>query len=83
MARQGNTAFRERWYEQELEAAPSPKAEFEVLRSKLAADVKRLPEELRDGAYQVAVDALRGVIEAVEDAMGDSQIVSVEIGANA
>ncbi|AXH66347.1 hypothetical protein SEA_SATIS_188 [Streptomyces phage Satis] len=77
MGRPVNTEFRARWYERELEAAPDPKAEFEVLRSKLAADVKRLPEELRDGAYQVAVDALRGVIEAVEDAMGSQVSAAV------
>lgn len=67
MARKG----REKYYEDLLEEAESPKERFEVLRSRLLADVKRLPAELRDGAYTSAADALKSVIEAIDDAIED------------
>lgn len=67
MARKG----REKYYEDLLEEAESPKERFEVLRSRLLADVKRLPAELRDGAYASAADALKSVIEAIDDAIED------------
>lgn len=71
MARRAITPYREKWYERRLEQAETPKDEFEVLRSQFAASVKKLPAELHDGTYQQAVSALRGVIEAVEDALED------------
>lgn len=70
-----NPEKRELYYEEMLEQAPSPKEKFEVLRSRLAADVKRLPEELRDGAYATAADALKSVIEAIGDAIEDMRPV--------
>lgn len=76
MARPVNTAYRERWYEDRLRTAKDPKDKFEILRSKLAASVLKLPEELRDGAYANAVDAISGVIEAVEDALEDVRPVN-------
>jgi len=63
---------REKYYEDLLEEAESPKERFEVLRSRLLADVKRLPADLRDGAY-----ALKGVIEAIGDAIEDMRPVGV------
>lgn len=77
MARMTSTLNRERYYEGLLDEAGTPKAKFEVLRSRLAADVKRLPDELQDGAYAVAVDALKGVIEAIGDAIEDVRPVGV------
>lgn len=71
------TQKREQYYEDLLEEAESPKERFEVLRSKLLADVKRLPDELRDGAYASAADALKGVIEAIGDAIEDMRPVGV------
>jgi hypothetical protein len=68
---------REKYYEDLLEGAESPKERFEVLRSRLLADVKRLPAELRDGAYASAADALKGVIEAIDDAIEDIRPVGV------
>lgn len=76
MARTGNTENRQRYYEELLDEAASPKETFEVLRSKLAADVKRLPADLRDGAYASAADALKSVIEAVGDVIEDMRPVS-------
>jgi hypothetical protein len=76
VARTGNTENRQRYYEELLDEAGSPKERFEVLRSKLAADVKRLPDELRDGAYASAADALKSVIEAIGDAIEDMRPVS-------
>lgn len=76
MARTENPERRERYYEGLLEEAGSPKERFEVLRSKLLADVKRLPDELRDGAYASAADALKGVIEAIGDAIEDIRPVN-------
>ncbi|WGV35890.1 hypothetical protein SEA_FRANKENWEENIE_204 [Streptomyces phage Frankenweenie] len=73
MARKG----REKYYEDLLEEAESPKERFEVLRSRLLADVKRLPVELRDGAYASAADALKSVIEAIDDAIEDIRPVGV------
>lgn len=73
MARKG----REKYYEDLLEEAESPKERFEVLRSRLLADVKRLPVDLRDGAYASAADALKGVIEAIDDAIEDIRPVGV------
>lgn len=66
-----DTKRREHWYAQRVEGASTPKEEFEVLRSRFMADVKRLPEELRDGAYQNAVEALAGAIESISDALSD------------
>lgn len=77
MARVKNPANRERYYEELLEGASSPKERFEVLRARLAADVKRLPDELRDGAYASAGDALKGVIEAIGDVIEDVRPVGV------
>lgn len=71
MARPATTRFRERWYQRKLEEAATPRDQFEVLRSQLAASIKKLPDELHDGTYQQAVSALKGVIEAVEDALED------------
>jgi hypothetical protein len=71
MGRPANTTYREEWYEKLLEAEETPKGQFEVLRGRLAADVKKLPEELQYGAYEDAVSALRGIIEAVNDALED------------
>jgi len=68
---------REKYYEDLLEEAESPKERFEVLRSRLLADVKRLPVELRDGAYASAADALKSVIEAIDDAIEDIRPVGV------
>lgn len=73
MARKG----REKYYEDLLEEAESPKERFEVLRSRLLADVKRLPAELRDGAYASAADALKSVIEAIDDVIEDIRPVGV------
>jgi hypothetical protein len=75
MARAANSPYREDWYKSKLEGAATPKDAFEVLRGRLAASVKRLPEELQYGAYATAVDALKGVIEAVEDAIDDTRPV--------
>lgn len=65
------TAYRGKWYEERLRQAPTPKDQFDILRGQLAAGVKKLPVELHDGTYQQAVSALKGVIEAVEDALED------------
>lgn len=75
MARPGNSAYREDWYETKLEQATTPKDTFDVLRGRLAASVKRLPDELQPGAYASAADALKSVIEAVEDALEDMRPV--------
>lgn len=77
MARMLNTTYREKWYARKLREAETPKDQFEILRSKLAASVLKLPENLRDGAYANAVDALSGAIEAIEDAMDDVRPVGV------
>lgn len=71
MARPVNTQFREQWYQNLLEAEENPKGKFEILRSRLAADTKKLPEELQYGVYEDAVKALSGIIEAVNDALED------------
>jgi DNA repair exonuclease SbcCD ATPase subunit len=71
MARTGNSAYREDWYEARLEEAATPKEQFDVLRGRLAASAKKLPDELQHGAYANAVGALKGVIEAIEDALED------------
>lgn len=71
MAHPGNSAYREDWYEAKLEEAATPKEQFDVLRGRLAASAKRLPDELQHGAYANAVSALKGVIEAIEDALED------------
>jgi hypothetical protein len=76
MAQQRSTGKREKYYEELLEGAESPKERFEVLRSRFLADVKRLPDGLRDGAYASAADALKGVIEAVGDAIEDIRPVN-------
>lgn len=76
MARTGKTGNRQQYYEELLEGAQSPQKRFEVLRSKLMADVKRLPAGLRDGAYSSAADAIAGVIEAVGDAIEDTRPVN-------
>jgi hypothetical protein len=83
MARTASSSFRERYYAEELEAAETPKEQFEVLRSRLAADVKRLPEDLRHGVYEDAASALKGIIEAVQDAMGDLGIQSTRASVDA
>lgn len=77
MGRPKNSAYREKWYASKMKQAASPKEQFEILRGKLAASVLRLPEDLQDGAYANAVDALKGAIEAVEDAMEDVRPVGV------
>lgn len=66
---------RNRWYERQIEMARTPQDEFEILRGKFLADVKRLPEGLRDGAYESAIEALRSVIEGVGDVIDDTQRV--------
>lgn len=71
MAQPGNTKFREQWYESMLDSEEDPKKRFEILRSKLAADVKRLPEDLRAGTYEQASSAIQGVIEAIQDVLED------------
>ena len=76
MARMRNPENRQRYYDELLDEAGSPKERFEVLRSRLLADVKRLPDELRDGAYLSAADALKGVIEAIGDAIEDVRPVN-------
>lgn len=73
MARESSVEKRNQWYERQMELADGPRDKFEILRSKLFADVKRLPEELRDGAYETAVEALRSVIEGIGDAIEDSR----------
>jgi hypothetical protein len=65
------TDGRNRWYERQIELASTPQEEFEILRGKLLADIKRLPEEFRDGVYENAIEALRGVIEGVGDVIDD------------
>jgi len=75
MARAGNSSYREDWYEAKLEEAATPKEQFEILRGRLAASTKKLPEELQPGAYANAVDAMKSVIEAIEDAIGDVRAV--------
>lgn len=67
----GGTKGREQYYQDLLDAQSTPKGQFEVLRSRLAADAKKLPEELQHGAYEDAVKALSGIIEAVGDALED------------
>ncbi len=69
MAHHVNRTFRECRYEQMPEGETGSKGRFETLRSRLAADIGRMPAELRPGAYAVATAALEGVLEALEDAV--------------
>lgn len=64
-----STSRRERWYEERLQGAETPRQEFDILTGRLAADVKRLPEELHHGIYEAAADALRGILGDVNEAM--------------
>jgi hypothetical protein len=76
MGRPTNSAYRQKWYALKMKQAASPKEQFEILRGKLAASVLKLPEDLQDGAYANAVDALSSAIEAIEDAMDDVRPVN-------
>jgi hypothetical protein len=66
-----NAESRERYYQELLDSEDTAKGKFEILRSRLAADAKKLPEELQHGAYEDAAKALSGIIEAVGDALED------------
>ena len=72
MGRPANTEFRQQWYEEKLREKKDPRGRFDTLRGKLAADIKKLPEPLRNGAYEQAISAVQGVIDAVGDALEDS-----------
>lgn len=69
-----NSGKREEWYEALMETASTPQRKFDILRGRLAADVKRLPENLRPGAYEEASRALEGVIDAIGDALADAGV---------
>lgn len=71
MANPRSSDYREGWYENLLAAAPDPQRKFEVLRSRLMADIKKLPEGLRPGMYDEAAGALEKLIETIGDVLDD------------
>lgn len=66
MARLKNASRREEWYAKQLEAEPTPKGKVLVLQGKLFADIKRLPEERQDEAFEMAADMVQNILDEIE-----------------
>ena len=63
-------AYRERWWEERLEAAHTPGAKVTVLQSKIKADISQLPEDRRaEASSRVAV-----LLEEIVDELATQKI---------
>lgn len=66
MARPECTPHRDRWWEERMKNAQTPKAKVTVSMNKILADLSRLPEEQQNPAREMVAMLLGGVIEEVE-----------------
>lgn len=57
---------RDRFHEERIAGARSMRGKLHILQGKLLADVARLPDELRDKAYEKACDLVAGAIDEIE-----------------
>lgn len=57
---------RDRFYEERIAGAHTLRGKLHILQGKLLADVARLPDSMRDRAYEKACELLTGVIDEIE-----------------
>lgn len=63
MARPDRSSHRDKWWEERLKGAQTPKAKVTVLQGKLLADLSRLPEQFQDEARDLTALLLEGVLD--------------------
>lgn len=65
MARREDDSYRDKWWEDKLAGADTPKKKVTVLQAKILADIQKLPENQREEALELASVMLENLVDEI------------------
>lgn len=65
VSRREDDSYRDKWWEEKLAGADTPKKKVTVLQAKILADIQKLPEDQRGEALELAAVMLENLADEI------------------